>query len=940
MKTKIIVLFLSITFGMLSAQNLQPLQFKIGVPAKATSNMINTKLSPSTSFLIMDIENKRQKQKMKQKSLSASILVSNDTALINKYGLRKISNVLSVGAFLMVTNEYQPSDLIPYGFIQGTKAGNIITGHIPIDRINDISNIPTIKYIQIGEKVNLLMDKARTATFLDDVHIGNGLAQPFKGKGVVIGIIDNGFDYTHPNFYDLTGTNYRIKRVWEQNASIGTPPIGYVYGRELKTQDEVKSAFTDNSNKSHGTHVTGIASGSGISSAYIGAAPESDIVLVSSTFMNESILDGINYIFDYAQSVGKPSVINMSLGTHLGPHDGTSAFDQACDAIIGEGKILVGAAGNEGNDKIHIKKIFSQNDTIMFSGINFGGHSYGSGSIDLWGEVGKEFKVSVNILNANTNTWEDWTPYISTNSNTNSTYDLYDSDTFFPDVCSVTVKSEIFPLNNKPHININIDNTKQDDNYRWIVIEVKAKNTHAEIWAQGDYSFSNLNYLYPWVDGFTASTVGEIGGTGKNIISVGAFTTKNNWIDFNSRTQDASYPTSLGEIAPFSSKGPTSDGRMKPDVSAPGNVIVSSVNSYNTKEYSSSSTNTVAGITNGTKNWYYGTMQGTSMASPMVTGIIATWLQANPKLTPTIIKSILQKTSIQDTFFGDVNTWGYGKINALSGLKETIILGLNMQPVIITQVYGGGGNSGATYKSDFIELYNTTNSDINISGWSLYYSAATSSATNLKYELPANTTIKANSYFLVKGGDGTGTQPAWNIIFDATCTLNLSGSTGKVILLKSNAAFTLSTPPTIDEIINNVDFIDYVPFGTTAIPVWGTAMSANTASTTSARRKFVNGQYQYTKNIGNDFETVTAEPRNSSVVTGIKAVNSSDITIFTYDKTVFIKGTTSNESIEIYNTTGLKVYSSKIVPNSIQLKNLLTGIYIVRIGARTFKVKL
>jgi hypothetical protein len=222
----------------------------------------------------------------------------------------------------------------------------------------------------------------------------------------------------------------------------------------------------------------------------------------------------------------------------------------------------------------------------------------------------------------------------------------------------------------------------------------------------------------------------------------------------------------------------------------------------------------------------------------------------------------------------------------------------------------------------------------------LYYSAATSSATNLKYEFPANTTIKANSYFLVKGGDGIGTQPAWNITFDATCTLNLSGSAGKVILLKSNAAFTLSASPTIDEIINNVDFMDYVPFGTTAIPVWGSAMSANTTNTTSARRKSVNGQFQYTKNIGNDFEIVTAEPRNSSTITGMTTVNNSDITLFAFDKTVFIKGITSNESIEIYNTTGLKVYSSKIVLNSIQLKNLSTGIYIVRIGLKTYKVKL
>ena len=260
--------------------------------------------------------------------------------------------------------------------------------------------------------------------------------------------------------------------------------------------------------------------------------------------------------------------------------------------------------------------------------------------------------------------------------------------------------------------------------------------------------------------------------------------------------------------------------------------------------------------------------------------------------------------------------------------------------VIITQVYGGGGNSGATYKSDFIELYNTTSDNINISGWCLYYSAATSSATNLKYEFPSNTTVKANSYFLIKGGDGTGTQPAWSIPFDATSTLNLSGSAGKVILLKSNAAFNLSTPPTIEEIVNNVDFMDYVPFGTSTIPIWGSAMSSNTTNTTSARRKYVNTKFQYTKNIGDDFEVITAEPHNSSITTGSKFNDENMINVIAFGKMLCFKGIEYNQNIEIFNSAGLRVYSTKLITNSITLNYLSSGIYIVRVGFRTFKVKL
>ena len=312
-------------------------------------------------------------------------------------------------------------------------------------------------------------------------------------------------------------------------------------------------------------------------------------------------------------------------------------------------------------------------------------------------------------------------------------------------------------------------------------------------------------------------------------------------------------------------------------------------------------------------------------------------------LTNGILSSTYDTQSIPDT----LSTGGsvvFKVMPFFPGQTGTYALEISVQevlpPILITQLYGGGGNSGATYKSDFIELYNTTNSDINIGGCCLYYVAATSSSTSSKYEIPTNSIIKANSYFLVKGGDGTGTQPAWNITFDATCTLNMSGSAGKVILLKTNAAFTLSTPPTIDEIINNVDFMDYVPFGTTAVPVWGTAMSANTTSTTSARRKFVNGQYQYTKDIGNDFEIVTANPRNSSITTETKLINDNLINVFAVGKMLYINGIEFNQEVEIYNIAGLKIYSTKLTSNTIPLTNLSNGIYIVRVGARTFKVKI
>lgn len=267
-----------------------------------------------------------------------------------------------------------------------------------------------------------------------------------------------------------------------------------------------------------------------------------------------------------------------------------------------------------------------------------------------------------------------------------------------------------------------------------------------------------------------------------------------------------------------------------------------------------------------------------------------------------------------------------------------VLLSNTSPNVIITQVYGGGGNSGAIYKSDFVELYNTTNSDINISGWNLYYLGATSASTNMKYVFPTNTIIKANKYYVLKCADGAGTQPAWNITFDGTSTLALGGSAGKLILLKTNDTFTLSAAPSINEIINNPNFADYVTYGTTPVPIWGSAMTANTTNSTAAKRKLIDGNHQYTKNIGNDFEIVTAEPRNSSITTKVEIVQNSNISLYAANKTIYISGSTNNEIIEIYSTTGLKVYSSMIFSNSVRLVNLTSGIYIVRIGLNTYKI--
>ncbi|MDE5979705.1 MAG: S8 family serine peptidase, partial [Muribaculaceae bacterium] len=154
----------------------------------------------------------------------------------------------------------------------------------------------------------------------------------------------------------------------------------------------------------------------------------------------------------------------------------------------------------------------------------------------------------------------------------------------------------------------------------------------------------------------------EIGGVGKSIITVASYSTRNSLTKLDGSHYESGLP--MNDIAPYSNVGPTVDGRMKPDIAAPGSLIVSAFNGTN------SQTEQVAAREWNGKTYYYGVYQGTSMASPHVAGIVATWLQACPTLTPDNLREIFAATARHDEFTGDTpgNTWGYGKIDAYAGL--------------------------------------------------------------------------------------------------------------------------------------------------------------------------------------------------------------------------------------------------------------------------------
>ena len=193
---------------------------------------------------------------------------------------------------------------------------------------------------------------------------------------------------------------------------------------------------------------------------------------------------------------------------------------------------------------------------------------------------------------------------------------------------------------------------------------------------EGYTDFTNLGYS-KFVDGDSEMSISSM-ATGKNTISVGAFVSRNTYpaVGGNSYTYNS---LTNGTIAPFSSYGPDANGVQRPEIVGGGATVVSAVNRYDTSTSSESNQYLAAAVEDAGKKYYWGDMMGTSMSSPQVAGILALWLQVNPDLDVSDVREVFKSTSIKDSDFsaGPAKKWGYGKIDALAGIKQVIASGVD-----------------------------------------------------------------------------------------------------------------------------------------------------------------------------------------------------------------------------------------------------------------------
>jgi len=560
------------------------------------------------------------------------------------------SNEITYGVIIKLKNVNLLNKLKIDGVeIQTILSSGIVTAWVSDNALDELQEIEEIEYVELSSKKHARLDVSRLEIGTDNVHNGVGLQQSYTGVDVIVGIIDTGIDFDHADFKNNDGTT-RILYIWDQENN-GNPPTGYSYGTEWTSTQINNGQCTQIDDGSHGTHVAGTAVGNGIADNpfgdYTGIAPESNIIFVKG-FGNA--VDGANYIFTKAQALGKPAVINMSLGGHDGPHDGTSLYEQGMTELIGNGKIIVAAAGNEGSQNIHLNYQVDYNGSASLFAPNPGQELI---IFDVWYSSDYQMDFSIDQMDSNLNFIEssDWIAFGQE----------YEGVFASGQTVGIDATETNNPNNGDRHVVIGVQGAGLDS-YFWALYFSSHESGETAIfdcWLAVDVAGTFVE-TQDYIAGDNLKTVGAP-ATANNVIAVGAYNTKNVWIDVNGQTHNENF--TVGERADFSSIGPTRDGRTVPQICAPGNLIASAL----TEDTPYADARIIQG-------GFYQLMEGTSMATPHITGVVALMLQADPSMGFDEIMATLILTAREDEYTtsnGDLpnNYWGSGKVDAYEAVS-------------------------------------------------------------------------------------------------------------------------------------------------------------------------------------------------------------------------------------------------------------------------------
>ncbi len=676
------------------------------------------KLSAATYFFLKDRDAKDiNKPTIKVKDITPDL----DLSTLDLKGKRieplyakpdTIDGKVYMSSFVRLENENSTSALEAKGVIvQGVFKNGLITALIPVDSIEAVATIANVKKVSVGRRMSLQTKMARTATNADDVltqspdAIAAGIQSKYDGTGVVLGVIDTGIDFQHIAFKDKNG-NSRIKRAYVYNGSKDTEYTSITSG----------SPTTDDASEDHGTHTSSTAGGSSVkvsgstvtviddhaNATYGGMAPGADLYLAGINGLSDTYLaKAFQKICNYADEQGKPVVVSNSWGVSVGPRDGTGDMADVVKTYFGDSHpnhiCLFAASNNAGNGGMYFNGTSSSSKPVgsvirpyVYSGSNF----YLGVIGEAWTRTSSSATMMCKVMTINKSTGSvvnTATVTPTTNgasvslSGVSGLYAIKETSSSGRTGCYLYAYGS-----GNGYVSVN------SNYYLAVQFYPGSGSSMVDVWCPSAYNyFSNTPSTsgYTWTAGTDDSSISDE-ATISDVIAVGAYVTSNSVTDYNgvSHSMSSEFPT-IGDIAYFSSYQVAGQGASQvqlPWITAPGATIVSAVNHYDTSgDYSYINDNSAEyGMyrVNSDTTSPYGSMEGTSMATPVAAGIVALWMQAakevGKNMTVNDIKEVMRQTAIKDSYTSGTNAshFGQGKIDALAGIKY--ILGASASPTI------------------------------------------------------------------------------------------------------------------------------------------------------------------------------------------------------------------------------------------------------------------
>ena len=581
-------------------------------------------------------------------------------------------------AFVLVGDGDADEILSKYGCRKFAQLDDIIVARIPLRCLSEMAQEPSVRRIEANQTGVLTTDTTAKIIGAQYCYEASEAHPAFTGDGVVVGVMDVGFDLTHPAFYDATRTRYRIGAVWDHLSkdTVGSPlPVG----RDFVGEEAVLSHqySTDTPIQQHGSHTVGIIAGG--DAKYRGIAFDSEICLVSNAVGNdEQFIDendyymfstatdamGFKYIFDYADAKGKPCVVSFSEGypPYLDGED--SLYSAFLGKLNAPGHVMLVSAGNENRSRTYMEKPIGTEAAGAFLNVSKNQALY---RVKSTGPM----QLKLYAYRDGSSTPTDMLQ-ISSDDERMAGDGVIDTLFVDGDTCAVQVSRSSAQMVPEDIYYFVMKTNKKIPLLPPLALVAEGQGSRVEFFGSSTYAFKNAQTDERWNSAQNGHNV-FAPGCFDPVICVGATTHRLSVLNYENKRIYMGTADEPGLRADYSSVGPSFNGLLKPEVMAPGTNVVSAFNSFY-MEKNTSKDNCVHFSDFNEREYAWGINSGTSMATPVAAGTVALWLQADPTLTKDDVLDIIRVTSrkIDETATYPNTNDGYGEIQAHAGLIEVL----------------------------------------------------------------------------------------------------------------------------------------------------------------------------------------------------------------------------------------------------------------------------